>query len=148
MALQRPPLSATLLTAAGALPFVLAAVMSLTGRSLFTGIPPITFPDNGAALATGYGIVILSFMSGVLWGFAAQAGRLRTVGLVLSVLPALYVYFFVTRGAGDAHQALMIGFLGVLALDALYQWLGLAPRWWLTLRVPVTVVVFICLALA
>lgn len=148
MALQRPPLPATLLTAAGALPFVLAAVMGVTGRGISLGVAPVSFPADSGALAVGYGTVILSFMSGVLWGFAAQAAHLRALTLLLSVLPALYAYFMVSRADTGQQQALMIGFLGVLALDALYQWLGLTPRWWLTLRVPVTGVVFICLALA
>lgn len=147
MALQRPPLSAMVLTAAGVLPFLLAAMMSLTGREFVVGVAPFTFPADGRSLAIGYGIVILSFMSGALWGLAAQARTLRMPGLVLSVLPALYTYFLVLRARGAEQQGLMIGFGGLLALDAAFQLLGMAPRWWLTLRVPATIVVFICLAL-
>lgn len=146
--MQRPPVSATLLTAAGALPFLCAAATTLTGTTLPAEWLPPGAPSGGKALAVSYGIVILSFMSGVLWGFAAPNARLRWLGLALSVLPALYAFGFVAGSASDRQQALMIGFAAILPLDALFQWLRLAPGWWLTLRIPVTIVVFICLALA
>jgi hypothetical protein len=134
-----PPRIAILLTAAGALPFLLAAAMIL-------GL----IPGEGRALIVAYGAVILAFMSGVLWGFAARGGP--GLGLCLSVLPALHVFFFVTPHPwafeGQALAHLIAGFLGVLILDLVYQAKRLAPRWWLSLRIPVTAVVVGCLWVA
>jgi hypothetical protein len=134
-----PPRIAILLTGAGALPFLAAAAMILG-----------MVPGDGRALIMAYATVILAFMSGVFWGFASRAGR--SWAYVLSVLPALHVFFFVTahpwavQGQPLAH--LIAGFLGLLILDLVYQAKGLAPRWWLSLRLPVTAVVVGCLWVA
>lgn len=137
--MMRPPAPALWLTAAGALPF-------LIGTAMILGF----WPGEGRALVQAYGVVILCFMSGVLWGFAAKG----TVWwpYVASVVPALYVFFFVqTHGwslPGQAFSHLIAGFAAVLILDAVFQWKGLAPRWWLTLRIPVTALVLACLWVA
>ena len=88
-----------------------------------------------------YGTVILCFMSGCLWGFAARSEtpQWRTYGL--SVLPALYVFFFVGGPDEDQLFRLALGFTGILALDWAYTRWQLAPDWWLTLRVMITAVV-------
>jgi hypothetical protein len=134
-----PPRIAILLAGAGALPFLLAAAMIL-------GL----IPGEGRALIVAYGAVILAFMSGVLWGFAARGAP--AWAYVLSVLPALHVFFFVTPHPwafeGQALAHLIAGFLGVLILDLVYQAKRLAPRWWLSLRIPVTAVVVGCLWVA
>jgi hypothetical protein len=41
---------------------------------------------------------------------------------------------------------LMAGFAGLLMIDAAFARQGLAPPWWMTLRVPLTVMVVACLA--
>ena len=132
-----PPLPASLLTAAGALPFLAAAAMEL-------GL----VPGDGRALAVAYGTVILAFMSGVLWGFAARGGA-AAWPYALSVVPALHLFFTVPAHPwaipGDPLSHLILGFLLVLGLDALFQAKRLTPRWWLVLRVPVTAVVVACL---
>lgn len=136
---MRPPRIAIILTGAGALPFLIGAAMVLG-----------FWPGEGRALIIAYGVVILSFMSGVLWGFATRGSA--AWAYALSVVPALYGFFFVMRHQwsleGQAISHLIAGFLAVLALDAVYQFQGLAPRWWLVLRVPVTAVVIACLWVA
>lgn len=137
---MRPPRIAMILTAAGAVPFLVGAAMVLG-----------FWPGEGRALIVAYGVVILSFMSGVLWGFASRSGNPHWA-YVLSVLPALYAFFFTLRHPwamdGQALAHLIAGFLGVLVLDAVYQAKGLAPRWWLVLRIPATAVVLACLWVA
>ena len=137
---MKPPRIAILLTAAGALPFLAGAAMAL-------GFWPGMAPAQGQALLQVYGLVILGFMSGVLWGFAARGGP--GWAYALSVLPALYG-FFAAPGhpwsiGGQVLSHLVAGFLLVLALDAVFQARGLTPRWWLTLRLPVTALVLACL---
>lgn len=139
------PRSALILTAAGVLPFAWAAVTTLSpGVGQDLGLPPML---RGTVAMLTYGTVILSFMSGVLWGFAAKAGgALAAAGYGLSVVPALWAFFMTGGDPGAAAVNLAGGFLGVLMLDwAFWQW-GLAPRWWMRLRVPVTLAVLACLA--
>jgi hypothetical protein len=65
-----------------------------------------------------YGIIILAFMSGVLWGFATNAsGRMATLAYGLSVLPALWAFFTAVGPTPQALGALIPGFSGLLALD-------------------------------
>lgn len=130
------PSTPLLLGLLGLLPFLAAALSSLLPLPL----PPVlTGPGAGIA----YGIVILCFMSGVLWGFATRGAGGRAY--VLSVLPALWV-FFTTGGAPLMDlAALSAGFLGLLVLDRWFVAQGLAPGWWLPLRRFLTAVVVICL---
>lgn len=131
-----PPRSALALTAAGALPFIAAALITAD-----------FWPGDGRALALAYGTVIACFMAGVLWGFAARGRALWPYAL--SVLPALHVFFTVPdhgwRINGDPVAHLIANFAALLALDLLFQVKGLAPRWWLWLRVPVSALVLGCL---
>ncbi|NBC97164.1 MAG: DUF3429 family protein [Deinococcus-Thermus bacterium] len=101
----------------------------------------------GPFVLLSYGTIILAFMSGVLWGFAARAsGAAQALGLGLSVLPALWAFFFVGSGPVSAAMNLIAGFLAVLLIDVLFWANGLAPRWWMALRIPLTAVVCACLA--
>ena len=94
-----------------------------------------------------YGTVILAFMSGVLWGFATRAeGRVAATGYGLSVLPALWAFFMVGGGPVAAAVNLIAGFIGLLGLDYMFWKQGLAPAWWMHLRVLLTTVVVACLA--
>lgn len=134
-----PPRIAILLTAAGALPFLAGAAMILN-----------LVPGDGRALVIAYGTVILAFMSGVFWGFATRGGR--AWAYLLSVLPALHAFLYLKPHPwtmpGQPLAHLIAGFLALLVLDLVYQAQGLAPRWWLSLRLPVTAVVLGCLWVA
>ena len=92
-------------------------------------------------------MIILSFMSGVLWGFATKAGGSRAAtGYALSVIPALWAFFMTGGGPTSAGLNLIFGFLGLLVLDAAFSFWGLAPRWWMQLRILLTAIVVLCLA--
>lgn len=93
-----------------------------------------------------YGTVILSFMSGVLWGFATRAeGAEAAFGYGVSTLPALWAFFFVGGGPVSAAIYLALGFVGILGLDWMFQRQGLAPPWWVSLRLILTFVVVVTL---
>lgn len=145
---RRIPRPALLLGLAGLLPFLWSAATHLApALALWAGqwLPPVFL---GAYVGLTYGTVILSFMSGVLWGFATRAeGTAAAIGYGLSVIPALWVFFMVTDGSSNSVIYLAAGFVGLLLLDAMYSAWGLAPRWWLRLRVMLTVVVLACLAI-
>lgn len=145
---RRIPRPALLLGLAGLLPFLWSAATHLFPTLLgWAGqwLPPMFL---GAYVGLTYGTVILSFMSGVLWGFATRAeGRDAAFAYILSVIPALWVFFMVTDGSANSTIYLAAGFIGLLFLDAIFMAWGLAPLWWLRLRVMLTVVVVACLAL-
>lgn len=140
------PKSALILGLAGLLPFVWGVVTmtSETATQLTLDIVGPRFIGPYVGLA--YGTVILSFMSGVLWGFATKAeGGQAATGYVLSVLPALWAFFMIGGGPVSAGMNLIAGFLALLVLDYAFWTWGLAPRWWMALRVILTAVVIACL---
>jgi len=93
-----------------------------------------------------YAGIILAFMSGVLWGFAARAsGTTATMGYKLAVVPALYSFLFVFGGTQDVAIKTAIGFVLVLAIDYLFWRQKMAPDWWMRLRVVLTLVMVACL---
>lgn len=147
--MTRIPRSALYLGLAGLIPFLWgAATLTFAGLDSFsqTRLGP---RFSGIYVLNFYGTIILSFMSGVLWGFATgTSGTKAALGYTLSVGPALWAFFMVGGGPENSVRALVAGFLGLLALDALYWWLRLAPRWWMALRIPLTLVVTGCLVLA
>lgn len=146
--MQSIPRSALFLGLAGVLPFLWGAATVLSPALNAWGIAALGARFVGPYVQVFYGAVILSFMSGVLWGFATRAetqSRAAT-GYALSVIPALWVFFTTGGGAEAAGLRLMLGFVGLLGLDWLFMRWGLAPPWWMALRVLLTTLVVACLA--
>jgi hypothetical protein len=141
------PRAPLLLGLAGLIPFVWGALTYLNPSLQAWGISQLGPRFVGPYIQLFYGSVILSFMSGVLWGFATKAkGRQAAVGYGLSVLPALWAFFMTGGGPVGAGTNLMFGFGGLLLLDAAFSRWGLTPDWWMPLRVLLTSIVLICLA--
>ncbi|WP_299957041.1 DUF3429 domain-containing protein [uncultured Roseobacter sp.] len=143
----RIPTAPLILGLAGLIPFVWGAVTMLNGALASWGADALGPRFIGPYIQLFYGSVILSFMSGVLWGFATKTtgGRAAT-GYALSVIPALWAFFMTGGGPTTAGLNLIFGFLGLLMLDfAFWQW-GLAPRWWMSLRLFLTAIVVLCLS--
>ena len=141
------PRTALLLGLAGLIPFVWGTLTEISGPLADWGALNFGPRFIGPYVGLAYGTVILAFMSGVLWGFAAQArGEAAAQGYVLSVIPALWAFFMVGGGPVSAAINLMAGFAGVLLLDWHFWRQGLAPAWWMGLRVGLTAVVLICLS--
>lgn len=142
------PRAALWLAAAGLIPFVWGAVSTVWpewGDAVRAVIGPRMV---GPYVQLFYGMVILSFMSGVLWGFATRARAGQAVWAYgLSVLPALWAFFMTGGGPYGAGLALIVGFGGLLGLDWVYWRAGLTPGWWMELRIPMTFVVILCLGL-
>lgn len=141
------PRPALLLGLAGLLPFVWGVatllIPALQDMTLATLGPRFA----GPYVLISYGSVILSFMSGVLWGFAARGDEARWSGYALSVLPALWVFFMVGGGASQALSALIVGYLVLLRIDLQFSYWGLTPAWWMRLRLILTAGVVLALAL-
>jgi hypothetical protein len=145
--MTRIPTSALLLGLAGLLPFLYGAVSVLVPG--LAGLGRIWSPNHtGAALLQIYGIVILCFMAGVIWGFATRAdGRQATLFYALSVLPAIFVFLTAFAQPRPSLVMLILAFLALLAVDASAARQGLAPPWWMRLRLLLTTIVVICLAI-
>ena len=141
------PRSALILGLAGVLPFLWGALTSLAPGIGQAALPILGPRLIGPFVQLQYGIVILAFMSGVLWGFATRAGDRQTLCYTLSVLPALWAFFATGAGATSTALSLIAGFLGLLALDYKFSRWGLTPTWWMSLRILLTALVVISLAL-
>lgn len=141
------PSGALILGLAGLIPFFWGALLILgldAGR-----LPlPAAVQGDGRLVLLRYGGIILPFMSGVLWGFATKTtGARATMGYALSVLPALWWFFAPGTGPVSALTSLLSGFVALLLLDyAFWRW-GLAPRWWMSLRLLLTAGVVLSLGI-
>ena len=145
--MKKIPNSALILGLVGLLPFFWGAVTSLD--FIVENLKLTVFSEEyiGSRINLIYGTIILAFMSGVLWGFAANVGdKRRPVGLILSVLPALWAFFTFNGTLTNPFMSLIIGFLGVFAIDVRFYYWQLTPEWWLSLRSILTLCVIIFLS--
>ena len=143
MHIPRAPL---VLGLAGLIPFVWGALTLYVPDLMQFGIEVLGPRFVGPYVQLFYGSVILSFMSGVLWGFATKtSGAQAATGYALSVLPALWAFFMTGGGPVSAATNLIFGFVGLLMLDFAFARWGLTPPWWMALRLLLTAIVVICL---
>ncbi|MFK7752337.1 MAG: DUF3429 domain-containing protein [Sedimentitalea sp.] len=132
---------------AGLLPFIWGAATYLNDPLQAWGAANLGSRFVGPYVQLAYGSVILSFMSGVLWGFAARAsGSQAATGFALSVIPALWAFFMTGGGPTSAAINLIFGFAGLLLLDFAFSRWGLTPEWWMPLRLILSSIVIVCLA--
>jgi hypothetical protein len=145
--MKQIPTAPLLLGLAGLIPFLWGAATYLSEPLATWGTSTLGARFVGPYVQLFYGSVILSFMSGVLWGFATRAdGTRAATGYLLSVIPALWAFFMTGGGPVTAGTNLIFGFTGLLILDyAFWSW-GLTPPWWLALRLLLTAIVVACLS--
>ncbi len=145
--MKKIPNSALILGLSGLIPFFWGTVTSLDFVLESLKLTDLSEEYIGPKINLIYGTIILAFMSGVLWGFAANIGdKRRPVGLMLSVLPALWAFFTFSGTLINPFISLIIGFLGVFALDVRFYYWQLTPEWWLSLRSILTLFVIIFLS--
>jgi len=144
---KKIPNSALILGLSGLIPFFWGTVTSLDFVLENLKLTDLSEEYIGPRINLIYGTIILAFMSGVLWGFAANIGdKRRPVGLTLSVLPALWAFFTFSGTLINPLISLIIGFLGVFAIDVRFYYWQLTPEWWLSLRSILTLFVIIFLS--
>ena len=142
------PTGALILGLSGVLPFAWGAVTLLSEEAFNFGIENFGARFVGPLIQLSYGVIILCFMSGVLWGFATKMDEKNgTLGYILSVLPALWAFLSMGRGPISDTISLIVGFLAVLLIDRHFYLLKLTPLWWMNLRIPLTFIVISLLAL-
>lgn len=139
MAVQKVPGPALWLGLAGLIPFfALAIAVSVNSAQL---------PQQALV---GYGAVILSFMGGCRWGFAAaglgDGPNYRL--LAISVVPALYAWIAALLDFRSAVLALGAGFVALYAADWVLERERGAPAWWTRLRLPLSTGATVSLAVA
>ena len=145
--MNKIPYSALILGLSGLIPFFWGVVTSLDFVLEKLNLTGLSEEYTGSSVNLIYGTIILAFMSGVLWGFAANVGdKRRPVGFLLSVLPALWAFFTFNGILINPLVSLIIGFLGVFAIDIRFYYWQLTPEWWLSLRSILTLFVIICLS--
>ncbi len=139
------PRPALMIGLAGVLPFIYAAIAATEPRLELDFAP-------GYFVAENYGLVIFAYMSGVFWGFAAPKKAATKDGwrwMGLAVAPAVIGFLaLVALPPGETLTILLWAFPLLLPLDWMFQREKLAPKWWLTLRILLTVLVTGCLWLA
>lgn len=140
MQIPRAPL---LLGLAGLIPFIWGAMTILFPDLAIWGQMTLGGRFIGPYIQLFYGAIILAFMSGVLWGFAAKTDR--AIGYILSVIPALWAFLMTGGGPVAAAMNLIVGFLGLLMLDWQFWRWGLTPPWWMQLRILLTAIVAVTL---
>lgn len=144
---MRIPAAPLLLGLAGLIPFVWGAATTFSGDLAAWGIQTLGPRFVAPFILLNYGQIILAFMSGVLWGFATKAeGEQAAIGYALSTLPALWVFFTVSAGPSSSSIYLIAGFIALLGLDYTFARQGLAPGWWMRLRLLLTLIVVACLS--
>ena len=142
------PTGALILGLSGVLPFAWGAVTLLSEEAFNFGIENFGARFVGPLIQLSYGVIILCFMSGVLWGFATKMDEKNgSLGYILSVLPALWAFLSMGRGPISDTISLIVGFLAVLLIDRHFYLLKLTPLWWMNLRIPLTFLVISLLTL-
>ncbi len=137
------PRAPLLIVVAGLIPFLWSALTVTVDPLAVWSIQTLGARFTGPYIGVFYGAVILAFMSGVLMGFATKSDR--SLGYVLSVPPAFWAFYATGGGHVTAALNLAIGFLAILLLDAFFVRHRLAPDWWMSVRIPATVVAVSCL---
>ncbi len=146
--MKKIPNSALILGLSGLIPFFWGTVTSLDFVLENLKLTSLGEEYTGSRINLIYGTIILAFMSGVLWGFAANVGGKRQpIGFILSVLPALWAFFTFNGLLINPLAGLIIGFLGVFAIDVRFHYWQLTPEWWLSLRFILTLLVIISLSI-
>jgi hypothetical protein len=126
------PRAPLILGLCGLIPFFWGAATVVWPALGNWGIQTIGSRFVGPHVQLFYGAVILSFMSGVLWGFATKSAH--PSGYILSVIPALWAFLMTGGGPTAAAMNLCFGFVGLLLLDWHFWRLGQTPDWWMSLR--------------
>jgi hypothetical protein len=136
------PRPALLLGWAGVIPFAL-----LTAASVLDIYP--WFLDPRTALRA-YGACILSFMGGAQWGvlLPREEGYAPFFRYLVSVLPALLAFLCLLIPDTPGLIGLIVGFSALLVYDLSIVRQGLAPRWYASLRIQLTLTVVVLLGIA
>ncbi len=138
--LRQPHSIAARLGYTGVLPFLFSAVNLHTGWPLFNGFALQIF--------VLYSAIILSFLGGIRWGLGILQQPLRTVSMLLAVLPSLIALACLLLSQPFWQiAALLLAFSLQGLLDWRYPPAGM-PAWMAGLRLRLTGLVVLCHGIA
>lgn len=140
--IPRPPL---VIGFAGLIPFVYGALAAQIPDIASDYAPPLMIMEF-------FGPLLFAFLSGTFWGFVCGssrvAGRAGWRWLILAAAPAFALFIAQIIAPGDIMDLLLFGFPALLVIDFIFWRAKMAPRWWMTFRIMLTVLCTICLWLA
>lgn len=123
-----------LLTYLGASPFFLAIFISLSNQT-FLGV-------DGRQWFLTYGLVILSFMAGTLWGQVVNAStRIKRIALATNAITLAAWFAFLLAGTSSVLLILALGFITLYMLESFAISHIQRPDYYLDLRLRVTALV-------
>ncbi|MEM6490627.1 MAG: DUF3429 domain-containing protein [Pseudomonadota bacterium] len=130
----------------------LAGVIPFAAGALAVWVAPAEYQFAAFTAQTLYAAVILSFLGGVQWGFAA-AGLGPGAGpswerLGWSVLPSLLGWAALFLDPTAKVAVLMLGFLAAFMIDRRWTQLGRCPPWYARLRRDLTALVTLSLGVS
>ncbi len=138
--MSRVPVPAVILGIAGLVPFAWGVAMIFVEAGT---MPTFGFfssdASGGVLILESFGAVILGFMGGCLWGFASAPGRRPSLMLLAaSAVPAFIAFLAIRPDPAIGCLRLAFGFVVLQAIDVIFQRAGVAPDYWLSLRLPLT----------
>jgi hypothetical protein len=145
--MTRIPLPALVIGYLGLIPFVYGVMLLFSEAG---SLPTFGFfssdREGGLHVLENFGAVILGFMGGCLWGFASAPGRASSWPLLAAAAVPAFLGFAAIRPDPELSCiALAFGFVVLQGIDVLFHRAGVAPDWWLSLRLPLTAGVMACL---
>lgn len=133
-------LQAQLLGYAGLIPFI--------GLSIGTWAD-LPFIEQPHYLLQAYAAVILSFMGAIHWGMViSMPGEEARMQLVASIVPPLLGWVALMLPQVTGYSLLILSFIGLCFYDGVVARKSALPSWYLPMRVVLTSIVVLCLALA
>lgn len=125
-----------LLTYLGAVPFFLALYLSVSDQT-FLGVV-------GVQWFLTYGLVILSFMAGTLWGQVVNDSlRVKSIALATNAITLAAWFSFLLAEPSIVLSIIALGFIALYALEALVMNHLKRPSYYLGMRLRVTALVAI-----
>lgn len=124
--MTRIPLIPALFAIVLTLPFFYAAA-ALAG--LIT--PPRAYWADPFTVLNSFGAIYLGMLGGVYWGFAAK--RATILDALIALVPPFAAFCASVSPSPVLPYA--IGIAGMIVFDLLYISRGVAPKWWLSLRI-------------
>jgi hypothetical protein len=124
------------LTFSGALPFLIAL--------LFTFLDYKFLNVAGQQWFLTYGLLILSFMAGTLWGQVInQASKIKRIAVASNIITLLAWFAYLLGDIFTALIVIALGFIALYLLESQLMTLVKRPSYYLRLRLQVTAIVVI-----
>lgn len=141
------PFASSLLGVAGLVPFVYGVMLILSGPGVLPGFGIFEpTPAGGVKLLQDFGAIILGFMGGCLWGFGSTPGQVPKFGILLaSIVPAGIALLSMRPEPAMSCAGLALGFAVLQGIDMVLHRKGVTPDYWISLRLPLTTGVIVCL---